>query len=76
VASDAARRRDIAVIARAARAAEDQADMTAAARQVANWGRYYNATDPALPHEERCRQAVARRDAHMARMRLARGGAK
>lgn len=45
--------------------------MTSAARARSNWGRYYDATDEALPHEERVKLADAARRAHMARMRLA-----
>jgi hypothetical protein len=53
-------------------ATEDTTRMTEAARERSNWGRYYDQTDPGLPHEERVRRAGQLRDAHMARMRLAR----
>jgi hypothetical protein len=50
---------------------EDPQEMTAAARQQANWQRYYDQTDPALPEAERQRRARELRHAHMARMQLA-----
>jgi len=53
-------------------ATESTTEMTAAARQVANYDRYYSQTDPSLPEPERHRRALALRDAHMAKMRLAR----
>jgi hypothetical protein len=58
--------------ARTRLAAEDPVKMTEAARRQANWGRYYDKTDPALPEPERIRRAAELREAHMARMRLAR----
>lgn len=70
--STPAHRRDLGKLGNASRqAAEDPREMTAAAREIANWQRYYDRTDPALPETERTRKALALRDAHMARMRLA-----
>lgn len=53
---------------------EDPKEMTRAARERANWGRYYDQTDPALSHEERSRLAESLRREHMARMGLASAG--
>lgn len=50
---------------------EDRQEMTRAAREQANWQRYYDQTDPGLSHEERTRQAESLRREHMARMTLA-----
>lgn len=55
---------------------EDPQEMTRAAREKANWQRYYDKTDPELPHEERTRQAQSLRREHMARMTLASIGKK
>jgi hypothetical protein len=58
---------------------ENATDMTQAARDRQNstgpGSRWYEATDPELPEPERERRAKAARDAHMAKMRLARSAA-
>jgi hypothetical protein len=50
---------------------EDRKEMTAAARERANFGAFYDKTDPALPEAERQRQAESLRAEKMARMTLA-----
>lgn len=50
--------------------------MTEAARARANFGRYYDQTDPGLPHDERARRAEALRRLHMERMSLAAAAAR
>lgn len=50
---------------------EDRQEMTQAARQRSTFGRFYDQTDPALPHDERVRLAESMSREHMARMALA-----